>query len=114
MPLIRFVDAGGVLLAEADAAPGDLLLDVARLCDVPLHWRCGQGTCGTCKVRVTPAGEDGEVMLSGKERNVMLRAGLVSAEQARQAVWSGLAGHWRLACHLTVGADDWQVLCPQD
>jgi Na+-transporting methylmalonyl-CoA/oxaloacetate decarboxylase gamma subunit len=37
MAQIRFVDEQGALLAEVQAEPGDNLLDVARLADVPLR-----------------------------------------------------------------------------
>ena len=114
MPTLRFVDAAGQLLAEVEASPGDILLDVARLADVPLHWRCGQGTCGTCKVRIRQEGAMQAVMPGRKERNVLLRAGLVDATQAAQESWPDISSHWRLACHVPVGEQDWQVVCPQD
>ncbi|BBF85572.1 ferredoxin 2Fe-4S [Aquitalea magnusonii] len=114
MPLLRFVDGEGQLLAEVAANAGEVLLDVARLADVPLHWRCGQGTCGTCKVRIRHDGPAQPVMPSRKERNVLLRAGLIDPAQAGAESWPDISSGWRLACHLPVGEQDWQVLCPQD
>ncbi|NWK79928.1 2Fe-2S iron-sulfur cluster-binding protein [Aquitalea sp. LB_tupeE] len=114
MPTLHFVDGAGQLIAVVEAQPGDLLLDVARLADVPLHWRCGQGTCGTCKVAIRHAGPERAVSLSRKERNVLLRAGLIDAAQAAQEIWADVSAGWRLACHVPVAEQDWQVVCPQD
>jgi ferredoxin len=88
------------VLAEVEASAGDVLLDVARLADVPLHWRCGQGTCGTCKVRIRHAGPAQVVMLGRKERNVLLRAGLIDAS-------AGCTG--KLAGYFTAGG--WPAMC---
>ncbi|MEN3810228.1 2Fe-2S iron-sulfur cluster-binding protein [Chromobacterium piscinae] len=109
MSRIRFVSESGVLLNESEAMAGDNLLDIARLADVPLHWRCGQGTCGTCKVRI--AGMAAPQRLGGKERNVLLRAGAIGAELAASKEWNE-PEPWRLACHLEVTEEDWIVCCP--
>ncbi len=114
MATLRFVDAREQLLAEVQANAGDLLLDVARLADVPLHWRCGQGTCGTCKVRISHDGPAQPVHTGRKERNVLLRAGLIDAAQAATDSWPDISTAWRLACHVPVGEQDWLVVCPQD
>lgn len=98
------------MLQTCEASPGDNLLDVARLADVPLHWRCGQGTCGTCKVRV--AGMAMPQRPGRKERNVLLRAGAIDAAQAANDEWHE-AAPWRLACHLLVEEGrSWTVSCP--
>nr|WP_199064305.1 2Fe-2S iron-sulfur cluster-binding protein [Chromobacterium sp. ASV5] len=113
MPTLRFESEAGALLAEVEAMPGDLLLDVARLADVPLHWRCGQGTCGTCKVRL--ARLDGAAYRAEpgrKERNVLLRAGAIDNALAAGERWPPATRHWRLACHLAVGDENWRVECP--
>jgi hypothetical protein len=67
---------------------------------VPLHWRCGQGTCGTCKVNIRHAGPEQAVMLGRKERNVLLRAGLIDASQAGRKAgrMSPPAGGWPAMC----------------
>ncbi|OBU86734.1 2Fe-2S iron-sulfur cluster-binding protein [Chromobacterium subtsugae] len=113
MTRIRFVGESGALLGEADAQAGDNLLDIARLADVPLHWRCGQGTCGTCKVKVL-AGMGAPQRPGRKERNVLLRAGAISEQLAGMEEWEE-AQPWRLACHLALAERaDWEVLCPDD
>ncbi len=74
------------------------LLDLARLADLPLHWRCGLGTCGTCAVRVTV--QAGAVLPMGnKERNVLARHG-----KSLDMLPDG--SQWRLSCsHVLNGAD---------
>lgn len=58
-----------------DPNAGKTLLELAQEHGVPLHWRCGHGTCGTCAVRVcVAAGSEGE--MGRKERNVLAREGL--------------------------------------
>jgi ferredoxin len=112
MPVIRFVTISGELLATVEAHPGVSLLQLALEHQVPLHWRCGQGTCGTCRVRVRHAGQPKPVMLSGKERNVLCRAGLISQQEARQEALTDRPESWRLACHLQLTDDDWTVEVP--
>lgn len=113
MPTVRFIDqASGRLLEDIAAEAGDVLIDVARFHELPLHWRCGQGTCGTCKVHIEHAGQPGTAKVGRKERNVMLRAGLIDAATAAAEEWPDTVETWRLACHLTLGDEDWRVLLP--
>lgn len=109
MPVVSFVDADGVALARVDAMPGDTLIDVARFHGVDLHWRCGQGTCGTCAVHLVHAGQPAEIAPRGMERNALARAGRVSAAQAAQPRWADTADTWRLACHVVVGERELEV-----
>lgn len=112
MPVVRFVAMDGARLAQADAACGTALLDLARALEVPLHWRCGQGTCGTCKVHIVRNGPPRLIQLGNKERNVMLRAGLLSKDEwARGSVMESTRP-WRLACHVMLDEDDWTVIVP--
>lgn len=111
-PLVFWQD--GRQLASVAAQPGDMLIDVARFYDVPLHWRCGQGTCGTCLVQLAHAAQPGLVKVGRKERNVLLRAGVIDAAQAGQEEWPDTPQTWRLACHLKVGVQPWQVTLPAD
>ena len=111
MSIVQFWQ-GGTLVATVEACEGDLLIDVARFHDVPLHWRCGQGTCGTCVVRLCHAGQPARAVLGSKERNVLLRAGFCTAAEARESQWQDEPATPRLACHLRVGDIDWQVILP--
>ena len=113
MTLLRF-ERGGQLLAEVEASAGDMLIDVARFHDVPLHWRCGQGTCGTCAVRLRHADQPQRVMVGRKERNVLLRAGLCDAAAAASEQWPDAPETVRLACHLYVGDVPWHITLPDD
>ncbi len=113
MTLLRF-ERGGELLAEVEASAGDLLIDVARFHDVPLHWRCGQGTCGTCAVRIRHSGQPRQVQVGRKERNVLLRAGLCDAAAAASEQWPDAPATVRLACHLSVEDTPWCVSLPAD
>ncbi len=69
---ITFIQADGKGRTEAEASPGDLLLDVAQAHLMPLEGTCeGQMACSTCHVivakedfeRLPPASEEEEDML---------------------------------------------------
>lgn len=69
---VRFVFPGGKRIVEAEAQPGERLLDVAHHHDIPLEGTCeGQMACSTCHVIVSredfaklpPASEEEEDML---------------------------------------------------
>src|SRR3546814_8100689 len=69
---VTFVHADGKGRAEAQANPGDVLLDVAQAHLMPLEGTCeGQMACSTCHVivarddfdRLPPASEEDEDML---------------------------------------------------
>ncbi len=56
MTLVRFVSTDGGRVQEVEAAPGDILLDVAQAAGQPLEGTCeGQMACSTCHVIVDPA-----------------------------------------------------------
>lgn len=70
--IVRFVSADGTTVEEAQASPGDRLLDLAQAYGQPLEGACeGQVACSTCHVivaaedfgRLPPASEDEEDML---------------------------------------------------
>ncbi|MGL5987359.1 MAG: 2Fe-2S iron-sulfur cluster-binding protein [Burkholderiales bacterium] len=74
------------------------LLELARIEDLPLHWRCGLGTCGTCAIRLTLLAGQAQPM-GNKERNVLAHHG--KNEQQNASDW-----HWRLGCsYILNGAD---------
>lgn len=107
MPVVRFVAPDGALLAQVEAVAGDTLLDLARFHEVPLHWRCGQGTCGTCRLHVRHRRQPCSAPLQPKERNVLTRAGLAGDDDDCDT-----PVRWRLACHALVGDDDLVVEVP--
>jgi ferredoxin len=52
---VRFLNADGSLAAEADAAPGARLLEVAQGLGLPLEGTCeGSMACSTCHVILVP------------------------------------------------------------
>lgn len=99
MPVVTFI-AGRQLPETVEYQPDGqtTLLELARLEELPLHWRCGLGTCGTCAVRLTVIAGSGQSM-SNKERNV-----LAHHAKPLQALADG--SQWRLSCsYILDGAD---------
>lgn len=89
----------------------DAVRELARDGKLPLYWRCGHGTCGACVVYLNHAlsNEARPIALTGKERNVLARIGMLD-EQARQAdLLPDTAALPRLACHVLVQAGDISV-----
>ena len=89
---IRFTDARGNAV-EAEAASGDILLDIAQAAGMPLEGTCeGQMACSTCHVIVAaewfnhlpPASEEEEDMLdlaAGARRTSRLACQIVLGEE---------------------------------
>lgn len=89
---IRLTDARGNAV-EAEAAPGDILLDIAQAVGMPLEGTCeGQMACSTCHVivepgwfeRLPPASEEEEDMLdlaAGARRTSRLACQIVLGEE---------------------------------
>ena len=89
---IRLTDARGDTV-EAEAAPGDVLLDIAQAAGMPLEGTCeGQMACSTCHVivepewfeRLPPASEEEEDMLdltAGARRTSRLACQIVLGEE---------------------------------
>lgn len=89
---VTFIHADGKGRTEAEAAPGDILLDVAQAHLMPLEGTCeGQMACSTCHVivaredfdRLPPASEEEEDMLdlaAGARRTSRLSCQVVLTE----------------------------------
>ena len=89
---ITFIHADGKGRTEADAQPGDILLDIAQAHLMPLEGTCeGQMACSTCHVsvdrqefeRLPPASEEEEDMLdlaAGARRTSRLSCQIVLTE----------------------------------
>ncbi|WP_184097053.1 2Fe-2S iron-sulfur cluster-binding protein [Sphingopyxis panaciterrulae] len=92
MMRVTFVHADGKGRTEAQANPGDVLLDVAQAHLMPLEGTCeGQMACSTCHVivarddfdRLPPASEEEEDMLdlaAGARRTSRLSCQIVLTE----------------------------------
>jgi ferredoxin len=69
---IRFVSATGEEVSEVDAAPGDILLDVAQADGQPLEGTCeGQMACSTCHV-ILGAEDFGKLKPASEEEDDLL------------------------------------------
>ncbi|MBV8048941.1 MAG: (2Fe-2S)-binding protein [Paludibacterium sp.] len=112
MPRIVFLSVSGQVLATIAAEPGATLIDLARAHDIPLHWRCGQGTCGTCRVKIRHVHQPRVADISRKERNVLIRHGLLSDAAVVETAIDDVPDQWRLACHLVLDERDWEVMVP--
>jgi ferredoxin len=92
------------------ATAGDChtLLAVARKNNIPIHFECENGECGSCAVEVTvlanaqPMG----MHLTEKEKTVLRLAGKITHEQIKQAEVTDLPPPWRLACQFIVRNED--------
>ncbi|RXZ42072.1 2Fe-2S iron-sulfur cluster-binding protein [Crenobacter cavernae] len=111
MPQIAFFDEAGEPITTLDAVAGDKLIDLAQFHGLPLHWRCGQGTCGTCRIKVGIAGAP-PLPVGRLERNVLLREKLIDTAAAVSDKWPADGVRWRLACHVAVGDADLSVTLP--
>ena len=99
MPFVEFI-AGRQLPEAVEYQPDGqtTLLELARLEELPLHWRCGLGTCCTCAVRLTVT--SGEALVMGnKERNVLTRHG-----KPLDPLPDGSS--WRLSCSYVLNGAD--------
>ncbi|MDK2123205.1 2Fe-2S iron-sulfur cluster-binding protein [Parachitinimonas caeni] len=98
-----------------EATPGSKLIDIVReqVRDhgLPLYWRCGQGTCGACLVRLkhTQSGLARPITLSSKERNVLHRLGQFDDTQRATTDHPDTPALPRLACHVVVDEEDLEV-----
>ena len=89
---VTFIHADGRGRTEAEANPGDILLDVAQAHLMPLEGTCeGQMACSTCHVivakedfeRLPPASEEEEDMLdlaAGARRTSRLSCQIILSE----------------------------------
>jgi len=91
--LVRFVSADGQQVQEVEAAPGDILLDVAQAAGQPLEGTCeGQMACSTCHVIV--AAEDyARLPRASEEEEDMLDLAAATTRTSR------------LACQIVLSAD---------
>lgn len=102
MPEIRFWHRGKCLTATT-VPVGECLLDVALELHIPLHWRCRQGTCGTCLVQIS---SDSSMIPTRMENNVMQYTDQILDE----GVITGCTP--RLACHVLTDDSDLDVYLP--
>lgn len=88
----------------------ELVRPLAMDGQLPLYWRCGHGTCGACLVYLRHAGSGQSVTpLSGKERNVLFRKGLLNETERAATTAPDTPALPRLACHVTL-PDGWLLV----
>lgn len=75
-------------------------LDIVRRLHLPLYWRCGHGTCGACAIKIRHGAQPCDVLLSKKERNVLIRHGFLQKSAVQSEVFQDTSDFWRLACYL--------------
>ena len=115
MLAIEFAGGGMTESLTVSAQAGQRLIDVVRVLvrqgRLPLYWRCGQGTCGACVVYLAHAESQQArpLALSGRERNVLRRLGLLDAAQASAATLPDTPALPRLACHVLLQAGPLRV-----
>ncbi|MEJ2795406.1 2Fe-2S iron-sulfur cluster-binding protein [Iodobacter sp. LRB] len=104
---LTFINLQDSTRLECTAKAESMLISAVRSLvsdgKLQLAWRCGQGTCGACKVRLEHADSGQMVTLGGKEKNVMIRhAGLAADSPPTVPDTPELV---RLACHIQIKSD---------
>lgn len=105
MPCLTFVPPDVDTPRVIEAALGEAFLDIVRRAQLPLYWRCGRGTCAACAVRVIHAAQPSTMLLSSKERNVLVRHGFLPKSALSSLEFPDTPQAWRLACYLSVTGD---------
>ena len=92
------------------AVAGDThtLLSVAKANNVPLHFECENGECGSCLIQVSVLSGKAPVgmSLTEKEKTVLRYAGKITQEQIDDAETNDRPPLWRLACQFIVRHED--------
>lgn len=107
MPRLTLVHPALESALQIEVEVGTRLIDALRLLGhdgvLSLPWRCGQGTCGACRLWLDDAGQGpAETVLGSKERNVLVRHRHLPADAStRQLTLPDLP---RLACHVLMPA----------
>jgi ferredoxin len=92
----------------AIAGDTQTLLSVAKKNEIPVHFECENGECGSCAVQVRVLSDKAPlgVALTEKEKTVLRFAGKVTAQQIADAETKDVPPPWRLACQFIVRNED--------
>lgn len=103
MPTVTFQGSSMPAPRDCEYEPDGqtTILGLARRNDIPLYWRCGQGTCGACAARVTITAGAPRAMVS-RERNVLLR-------ERYPVEPTTVRANWRLTCGYQLCGEDLRV-----
>lgn len=84
------------------------LLTVAQQHNIPIHYECQDGECGSCAVEVLPLSGKGPkgVHLTEKEKTVLLLSGKITHEDIANMELNDVAPLWRLACQYMILDED--------
>ena len=92
------------------AVAGDTrtLLAVAKEHNVPVHFECENGECGSCTVQVSVLSQKAPmaIHLTEKEKTVLKLAGKINQDQITAAEVNDMPPPWRLACQYIVRDED--------
>jgi len=92
------------------AVAGDThtLLSVAKKNNVPVHFECENGECGSCLIQVSVLSGKAPVgmALTEKEKTVLKFAGKITQAQIEDAETHDRPPPWRLACQFIVRHED--------
>jgi ferredoxin len=88
-----FSESSGIAtVVEYEPDGTTTVLELARRNELPLEWRCGLGTCGTCAARVIVL--EGPVRSMGnRERNVLVREGYEAGPVCAGSSWRLVCGY---------------------
>ena len=80
------------------------LLAVARQHNIPVHFECENGECGSCAIKVSVLSHKLPLAchLTKKEKTVLKLAGKITREQIADAEQNDIPPPWRLACQYIV------------
>lgn len=92
----------------ATAGDRSSLLAVAQKNNIPIHFECENGECGSCAVEVDVLANKQPLAmhLTEKEKVSLKLAGKISKEQIEQAELNDIPPPWRLACQYIVRDED--------
>jgi ferredoxin len=87
----------------------ETLLKLARENKIPINYKCEDGECGTCLIKVSSIDKKQQRMgspLTEKEKSVLQASGKLSKGEMEQMLVDDLPSPWRLACQMIVRDED--------
>jgi len=110
MPLVTFSNPEykDITVYAVAGSHTQTLLKLAKGFQVPIEFRCQDGECGTCLVRVSAVGDKPRMgcHLTDKEKAVLRGVGKLSKDELDRLVVDDLPSEWRLACQMIVRDED--------
>ncbi len=110
MPLVTFSNPGykDKTVYAVAGSHTETLLKIAKVNQVPIHFDCQDGRCGSCAVQVTPLSGKAPmgIHLTDKERKVLVALGKIMPDELEAAVVADRPSRWRLACQMIVRDED--------